>query len=93
MPRYLLEARPSRHTAPAVAEIVERNLMASVTWLCSFVAEQLPSIDPSLMSIVAWSMPGPPWAIPMSIIVRLGRSRRSGTEAVMPGRGASVPRA
>ncbi len=42
MPRYLLEATPTAGApAPAdIEELVERNLMASVTWLCSFVGDR-----------------------------------------------------
>lgn len=43
MPRYLLESQPTgaQPLAPADRdELVERNLMASVTWLCSFVGER-----------------------------------------------------
>ena len=49
------------------------------------------------MSMPPWSIPSmppiAPWSMPMSIMVSEGRSRISGTAAVMPGRGASVPRA
>ena len=34
-----------------------------------------------------------PWAIPMSIMVSVGRGRRLGISPLMPARGASVPRA
>ncbi len=42
MPRYLLEATPTAGAAgsPDVEELVERNLMASVTWLCSYVGDR-----------------------------------------------------
>jgi len=55
--------------------------------------------------ITAWSIPGiermsmpdiEPWSmppIPMSVIVRNGRGSIGGMAAVMPARGASVPRA
>ena len=53
-----------------------------------------PEAAPPDMSMLPWSMPPiAPWSIPMSIMVSEGRSRRSGTGAVMPTRGASVPRA
>lgn len=43
MPRYLLEARTREGatTAPTdLDQVIERNLMASVTWICSFVADR-----------------------------------------------------
>lgn len=43
MPRYLLEGRVKEgaSAAPAdVGRVIERNLMASVTWICSFIADR-----------------------------------------------------
>lgn len=43
MPRYLVEGDAGAQapsSASDLAAAVERNLMASVTWICSYVAEQ-----------------------------------------------------
>jgi hypothetical protein len=43
VPRYLLEgeARLGAEVPQAdLAQVIERNLMASVTWICSFVADR-----------------------------------------------------